>query len=146
MFGKSSKKATIDFYHRGDGYSGSSTSFPLNEGQLLDYLKGNLDVHGKLVIEHISSENEIRLTTSGTLEHAGREGRIEEMSDVIRSYIKGRAIPMEAHAVFAEGVLKGVFGNESHAHLKRKNLISKGFAEKSIEIKPIEVDSFKDCE
>jgi hypothetical protein len=146
VLGKSNKKATIRFSHESDSFSGSSTSVPLNEGKLLDYLKNKVDHHGELVIRNVSEDYEIQMTTTRTLEHRKAENRIDEINDLIRNYIKGQAIPMEAHAVFADGVLKGIFGNETHARLKEKNLISKGISKEKIKVKAIMVDSFEDFE
>lgn len=144
MFGKSDKKATVKFHHQQEGFAGTFMTVPLNEGKLLELLKDKLNIHGKLVIERIADDNEIHMTTTRTISYENTESRIDEISDVIRNYIKSCAISAEAHAVFADGLLKGVFGDETHARLKRNSLISKGFEEEKVEIKPIEVNSFKD--
>ena len=146
MFTKTSKKAVVKFHQKGEGMSMSSTSIPLNEGKLIEYLKEGLGLYGELVIRHISEDQEIHVTNSRTVEHTNTEHRIDEISDLIRDYVRNRAIPMESHAVFVDGVLKGVFGNESHAQLKRKNLIGRGFPQESIVVKPIHIGSFEDFE
>ncbi|PLS18901.1 hypothetical protein CVD28_00430 [Bacillus sp. M6-12] len=145
MFNKQ-KKVTVKFSHESEGFSGTSTSIPLNEGKLVEYLKDSLDRHGQVVIRHISDDNEMVVTTSRTMEYRDKEGRIEELNEVIRSYINSQAISMESHAVFVNGVLKGVFGNEAHARLKKSNLISKGASEESVSIKPLQINSFQDFE
>lgn len=143
MFGKSNRKVTIKMNYNEEGFSGSSTSVPLTDGKLLNYLKNNLDSKGELTITHIT-DTEMHLTTSRTVEHLEMEGRVNEIGDLIRNYIKSRAIEMDAYAVFVKGELKGVFGKEVSSRMKKSNLISKGFREEEIEIKPIKIDSFKD--
>jgi hypothetical protein len=146
MFTKNNKKAVVKFNHESEGFSGNTTSFPLKDGQLLEHLKDTLERHGELVIQYITSENEIHVTNSRSKAHTNVEERISEINELIREFAKGRAYDMDAHAVFVDGKLKGVFGNESHAELKRKNLISKGHAEESVLVKPIQINSFEDFE
>lgn len=146
MFSKQNKKAIVKFSFSSEGFSGSGTSVALNDSKLLGYLKNKLDRHGELVIRHISNDNEIHLTSSRTVDYNNTESRIDELNDVIRDYIQNKAISMEAHAVLVEGELKGVFGDDTKARLKRQSLIKKGISSEKIEIKTIEVNNFQDIE
>jgi len=143
MFGKPDKKAIIKMNYEHGGSGGSSTSIPLKDGELLDYLKRKLDFHKELVITNII-ENEIYLTTSRTVEYQEIESRADEIGDLVRNYVKSKAIEMDAYAVLAKGELKGIFGREVNSRLKRVNLINRGFKEEEIEIKLIKIESFED--
>ncbi len=143
MFIKSDKKATVKMSCEGEGGGESSTSIPLKDGKLLDYLKNEYDLHGELTITRIE-DNEIQLTTSRTIEYQELESRVDEIGDLIRNYIRSRAIEMDAYAVFAKGALKGVFGQGYNSRFKRRHLIREGFKEEEIEIKPIKIESFND--
>ena len=143
MFMKSDKRATVKMNYQEEGSGGSSTSIPLKDGKLLDYLKSQLNHHGELTITHIS-DNEIHLTTSRTVEYQETESRVNEIGDLISKYIKSRAIEMDAYAVFAKSELRGVFGQKYNAGFKRSYLIREGFKEGEVEIKPIKIESFKD--
>jgi hypothetical protein len=145
MFQKSGRKVSVKMNYKEEGFGGSSTSIPLSEGKLLDYLKGSLNSRGELTITHIT-DDEIYLTTSRSIEYQEVESKVDEIGDLIRNYVKSKAIKMEAYAVFAKGELKGVFGQEVNSRLKKSNLISKGYSEKEIEIKPVQIESFKDLE
>ncbi|GAA0347868.1 hypothetical protein GCM10008931_43950 [Oceanobacillus oncorhynchi subsp. oncorhynchi] len=129
--------------YEGESGGGSSTSIPLKDGKLLDYLKNEFDRHGELTISNIT-DNTIQLTTSRTVEHHELEGRIGEIGDLIRNYVKSRAIEMDAYAIFAKGELKGVFGQGYNSRFKKSRLIREGFKEEEIEIKPINIESFND--
>lgn len=143
MFKKNDKRATVKMIYEEEGYGYSSTSVPLKDGELLDYLQNELTNFGELTITRIS-DNEIHLTTSSTLEYQETENKVNEISDLIHNYIKSRALEMDAYAVFAKSELKGVFGQKYNAGFKRNNLVRQGFKEEEIEIKPIKIESFED--
>lgn len=145
MFNKSDKKISVKMNYEESGHGGSSTTIPLNDGKLIDYLKHSLESHGELTITRIA-DDELHLTTSRTIEFRDMESRVDDIGDLIRNYVKSRAIKMEAYAVFAKGKLKGVFGQEVNSRLKRQNLMHKGYVETDIEIKPIQIESFKDLD
>lgn len=145
MFRKE-KKVIVQFKEFADGYSSTSTSFPLTDENLLDYLKKQWKHSGSFVITSISDDNVIGLTTLSSRAYLEQEKKISEIHHLIRQYINNQAIPQQAHAVFADGKLKGVFGEETHAKLKEKQLLSKGYRKESITIKPIEIESFQDFE
>jgi len=146
VFITTKKKAKVQFRHNTEGFGTSSETAPLNETDLVDYLRQLTKRYGKVVIEHVDQDGEIHATTPESLHHENMNERIDDIQNVILDYIKGRAVSMEGYAVFSDGILKGVFGKESHAELKRKNLISKGHLAESIAVKPIEVGSFQDFE
>lgn len=145
MFKKPDRKAVVKMHHKEEGGGGSSTTIPLKDGQLLDYLKNELDRHSELVITYIS-DSEIQLTTSRTLEIQEYENKVDEINELIHDYIKSKAIEMNAFAVFARGELKGVFGKSHNSGFKRSRLLRSGFKEEEIEIKPIRIEDFKDME
>lgn len=144
MFKKTNNKAIVNFRDSAEGFSISSTTIPLSDKKLIEHLRETYQRYGSLVIEYISKDGEIQIATERSVKYENQEDRIAEIGDVIRDYINNRAIPMEAHAVFVDDKLKGIFGKESLAELKRKNLISKGTAAERVSVKPIEVNSFRD--
>ncbi|WP_121616589.1 hypothetical protein [Virgibacillus halodenitrificans] len=146
MFKKTTIKATVSFRDSEEGFATSSTTIPLNDKKLIEYLRETYTRYGSLVIEYISEDGEVHLSTERSVKYENQEDRIAEIGEVIRDYVNNRAIPMEAHTVLVDGKLKGVFGKESLAELKRKNLISKGTSSDSVIVKPIQVNSFQDLE
>lgn len=146
MFKSAKKKATVHFRHETEGFGTSSETLPLNDGQLVEYLRSLTKRYGNIVIEHVFQDGDIHVTTPESLRHNDVNERLNEIQEVLLDYVKGRAVSMEGYAVFSDGKLKGVFGKESHAELKRKNLINSGHEEKLVVIKPIEVGSFQDFE
>lgn len=141
MFNKT-KKTQVNFTYRLEGHSGSSSTVPLKDGELFEHLKGLRGMYGKLVVEFLSDDT-IHVTNTESVKHERVEERLDEVAEMIRHYAKGQAIEMEAYAVFAKGELKGVFGQEVQSRLKKKSLYREGFTEEDIEIKPIQVGSFK---
>lgn len=146
MFRKSTNKVTVSFRDSEEGFSSSSTTIPLNDKKLIEYLKEIYNRYGSLVIEYISEDGEVHIATQRSVKYENQEDRIAEVGDIIRDYIKNRAIPMEAYVVFVDEKLKGIFGKESLAELKRKNLISKGTSPERVTVKPIQVNNFQDFE
>ena len=141
MFNKS-KKTKVDFTYGVEGISGSSKTVPLKDGELYEHLNELRKRYGTLVIE-FTDENTIHVTSSDSVKHERVEDRLGDVTEMIRQYVKGQAIEMEAHAVFAKGELKGVFGQEVHSRLKKSSLYREGYKEEDIEIKPIQVGSFQ---
>lgn len=144
MFKGRTPKATVYFRDSNEGFSSSSTSVPLKEKNLIEYLRSEYKRHGPLVIEYMSESGEMHITTNRSVKYEKEKDRIGEIAELVRNYVRNRTIPMEAHAVFVEGELKGVFGRESYAELKKTNLISKGVSPESVTVKPVQVNSFED--
>lgn len=142
MFRKTERKAIVHFKYEDEGLSGEMTTVPLKDGSLLDYLKNAFHRHGTLVIKGINALNEMELTTSRTVEHTNTENRIEEIAEFIRDYVKNRAVEMDAHAVLADGELKGVFGLKSHAELKKQALVRQGCNIDAVQVLPIKINRF----
>lgn len=141
MFNKT-KKTVVEFTFDLDGYSGSSTSVPLKDRGLFEYLKELRKRHGRIVIDFIDNDN-IHVTSVASIKKENFEERINDVTEIIRQYAKGQAIEMEAYAVFAKGELKSVFGQEVHSRLKKSSLLREGFEEEDIEIKSIQIGSFQ---
>lgn len=144
MLFKKHKKATISFSHATEGRGGNSRSVPLDEESLIDYIKMKYEKHGKLLIDYISNENEIIMTTVETKKYLDNEEELENIKEIIKDYIKGSAVTLTGYAVFVDNTLKGVFNSESSAELKKKTLFSRGYNQDEITIEEIEVGSFKD--
>lgn len=140
---KKNEKSIIKMRYQHDGIGGSSTSIPLTDGKLFDYLEVEYRRHGGLYIERII-DNEIHLTTSKTKDYDDTEDKIDEIKDIIKDYVKERAIEMDAYAVFAKGELKGVFGKYYNAGFKESRLLRNGYSKEDIEIKEIKIESFED--
>lgn len=138
-------KTIVEMRYQYEGREGSSTSFPLSDGELFKYLEREYKQHGRLYIEYIR-ENEIHLTTSRTKDYDKTEEKLNDISDLIKDYIKEQAIEMTGYAVFAKGDLKGVFGREVNSRFKKSALIRDGFADDEIEIKEIQIGSFEDIQ
>lgn len=141
MFSKA-KKTQVNFTYGLEGLSGSSRTLPLKDGELFEHLSELRKRHGKLIVE-FTNDDTIHITSADSLKHERFEERIEDMTDMIRQYVKGQAIAMEAYAVFAKGELKGVFGQEVQSRLKKSSLYRDGFIDEDIEIKVIQVGSFE---
>lgn len=139
MFKKADKKVEIKFNYQHEGSSGSMTSFPLKDGKLLDYLRYMMSQHDQLVITGIS-DDEMYMTTSRTLEYRNLEHRVDEISDLVRNYIKSKAIKMDAYAIFVKGELEGVYSKGSSADFKKRKLIRSGINDIDIELKPITIN------
>lgn len=86
MFGKFSKKTIVNMKREGKGYNSSGTTSKLNDGELLNYLKNNLDKYGSLVITGIQ-DDKIFITTKETLEFRKNEHKLDEIKDLISDYI-----------------------------------------------------------
>lgn len=143
MFLSKGKKIVVKTNFESDGSGYRSTTFPLNEGKLIEYLKDLHARHRNLVIESIT-EDEIEITSLDTKQYWRREGKLDEITSMIRDYIKERTIDITAFAVFADGTLKGIFPTEPLAELKKKGLKRDGYSDEQINIEPIEIGSFKD--
>lgn len=143
MFTKG-KKVAVKFTYSLDGISGSSKSVPLKDGELYEHLKELSERHGKLVIE-FTDDDTLYVTSANSVKHNRVEERLEDVSEMLRQYVRGQAVSMEAYAVFEKDALKGVFGNESHAELKARSL-KKNDNDEDIHVKPIEVGSFNNFE
>jgi|SRR5690625_771101 len=144
MFKKRLKNIKVFFEKRSEGSSRSHTTAPSSHKELYEHLIRLHEKYGTLVIEHMGKEGDIHVTTKETIKYNNQEDKIHEISDAIRSFIKGQANSMEAYAVFVDSQLKGVFGEENHAKLKKRSLISAGVDEEKVVIKAIEINSFKD--
>lgn len=136
------KKIVVKTEFKSDGFYGSAT-YPLKEGKLIQYLEKLHKKYHNLVIESVS-EDEIKITSIDTKNHLKREEKLDEITSMIREYIRERTIDITAYAVFADGTLKGVFSTEPLAELKKRRLNHDGYTDEQIEIKPIEIGSFKD--
>lgn len=145
MFGKPPKKAIVKMNYREPGFGGSSTTLPLSDGKLFQHLQASYERHGELTISLVSAD-ELFLTTSRTIEYQDMDQRAEEVADLVRNYIQGKAIPMKAYAIFARGELKGVFHEKSHAGFKSQKLARDGYTPEEIQISPINIGSFVDFE
>lgn len=141
MFNKS-KRTKVEFTYGIEGISGSSRTVPLKDGELFEHLKSLKERHGRLVIE-FTDEETLHVTSADSVKHERVEDRIGDIKEMIHQYVKGQAINMEAHAVFAKGKLKGVFGQEVQSRFKKSSLYREGFTQEDIEIKPIQVGSFE---
>ena len=140
---KKNQKIEVYTYRKGENHHESSTSIPLNDGQLHDYLKSQYNRHGKLVIEFVHDER-IILTTTDTLTQEALENKADEIKELVFNYVKERAINMDAYAVLHKGKLKGVFGKEVNSRLKQTRLERKGCNKEDIEIRKIKIESFED--
>lgn len=143
MLFKKNKKVSVRFSHATEGERGNSSSFPLDEESLIEYIKTKYESHGKLIVDYVSDE-EIIMTTLDTKKHLDIELELENIKELIKDYIKGSAVTLTGYAVFANNTLKGVFNSESLAKLKKKNLFSKGYNQDEITIEEIQVGSFMD--
>lgn len=142
---KRTPKTIVKMSYGNEGMSGSSTSFPLTDGKLFQYIEGEYKQHGALTLTYVG-DNEIILTTPSTKSYEKTEDKLEGIKDMIRSYVREQAIELTAYAVFAKGELKGVFGQEVNSRFKKSFLEREGYNEKDIEIKQIKVESFEDFE
>lgn len=143
MLFKKNKKVSVRFSHAAEGERGNSSSFPLDDDSLIEYIKTKYESHGKLIVDYVSDE-EIIMTTLDTKKHLDTELELENIKELIKDYIKGSAVTLSGYAVFANNTLKGVFNSESLAKLKKKNLFSKGYNQDEITIEEIQVGSFMD--
>lgn len=146
MFNKSKMKAKVHFEDRSEFSSTSSTSIPLSDAKLLQYLRDHYRRYGSLILDYVGSDGEIRLITQGTHTLQEQEEKLRAIDETIRDYINNRAIAGNAYAVFQDGKLTGVFGQESLALLKQNSLISRGADSETVEMKPIEINSFQSFE
>lgn len=146
MFKRKTVKPTVHFRDGGEGFSTQYTTIPLKEKKIVELLREEYKRYGSLIIDYVSEDGEVHLSTTRSIQNDEQEARLGEISEVIRDYVKNRAIPMTAHAVFLDNQLKGVFGREIYAQLKQKNLISDGADPDSVTVKPVEINSFKDFE
>ena len=141
---KNKKRATIYFREQEESNSFSTITNPLSEMELLIWLRGLYLTYGTLVIEQVGEEGDIHISTKRSFQFDYQEERILDIEKLIRSYIKGQAIPMDAYVVLVDGKLNGVFGAESLAGLKKKRLKREGIEESRISIEPIQINQFQD--
>lgn len=144
MFKRNKKEITINYRYEHEGSGGSSKGIVFNDvEQLSKYLERQLEVDGELVITHLI-DNEIELTTSRSVEYEHLTDRSNEIGELVKDYIRERAVEMDAYAVFAKGDLKGVFGQRYNAGFKKTFLMREGYGEEDIVTKAIKTDSFED--
>lgn len=141
LFSKN-KKAEVTFRFSNSYMSGTKKTVPLNEGKLLDFLKSQMDVHGHLIIEGISDENHISLTSVERQSKINQESRIDEINRLIHDYIEGKPLRDNIFVVLANGELKGLFLDKHLADHKREKLIEDGIGEDKIVIKEGKLNDF----
>ena len=83
---KEKKKAVVHYHHEEVGFSERSTTIPLQEGKLLNHLRHLIERDGRLVIESISEDNEITLTTTKTIAFDKTEQKFNNLKRVIEEY------------------------------------------------------------
>lgn len=126
---KRTKWTEVNFKYEYEGSAGSSQATFKNIGDFASYLEHYIQRHGNLIVSK-SSEDVIEITTAKSAELGYLESRINDVSELIRNYIKERAVEMDAYAVFAKGELKGVFGQWSNSQFKKASLLRKGYGNK----------------
>lgn len=139
---KGNTKTTVGFEHAVEGLYISTTTIPLNGGNVVGYLKDKYDTHGALTIEGFTG-GKMAVTTERTVQGDMLKSRLDGIMGTVRSYVKGEAIEMKAHAVYVKGELKGVFGEEVLSRFKQTRLMQEGYTEDEIRIQVININSME---
>lgn len=103
-------------------------------------LKQKHEYHGDLLITGISDES-IEVTTVGTIHNKDADKRIERLSEMIGTHVKGRAsVGTKVYLITAEGEPAGLFNEWPMANFKKMALMRVGVDEVNIEIKEMYVE------
>lgn len=140
------KRAKIEVYEKisNEGIESTSTRsglsvedfFELLEKRIEDYSRDSSK--GKLVIDNIS-ENRVTITDTKSIEFEEEEDKIEELEDLLRDFIRERAVRMKAYGLFNKEKLEGVYTKEILAISNKRRMERAGVDSADLRIEEIEV-------
>lgn len=117
-----------------------STSNNLTSEDIYWNLKRNNEYYGDLLVTKVTDEL-IEVTTVATIENKESNERIEGLTEIINTHVKGRAVPgTKGYLVISEGEVVKMFSNDVMARFEKMRIERTGVKEEDIEIKEMYIE------